>query len=69
MKRYLYETTVNTGSGIQIWYIDAETKEEADEMAENSDFHDIYDEEIQVNSCGDPWFVGETEITDFGMRN
>lgn len=46
MKRYLYETTVNTVSGIQIWYIDAETKEEADEMAENLDFHDIYDEEI-----------------------
>lgn len=65
MKRYLYEQIVEEASGNQVFYVDAETKEDADAIISDGG-GEIYSEEIEVTNLGKPEFIGETELDDHG---
>ena len=65
MKRFLFSYDIESASGTQCFYVDAETLEEAKVKIE--DGGDIYSDECEVTGlCHDPEFVGETSIDDFG---
>lgn len=64
MKRFLYSFDVKAASGTQVFYVDAETQEEADELIQAGG--EIYSNEVEVTDLGEPVRAGETGIDDFG---
>lgn len=67
MKRFLYSASVESVSGYQTFYIDAESREEADERAAAHDTDGIYWEEVEVQDLARLSFDDETHLDDFGQ--
>jgi hypothetical protein len=65
-KRFLYSASIESAAGWQTFYVDAETREEADERAAKHDTDGIYMEEVSVEDLGRLVFDNETAVTDFG---
>lgn len=66
MKRYLYNASVDGASGSQTFYVDAETREEADTKLKVGGPADIYAADVEVTQLGEFEFDSETTIDDFG---
>jgi hypothetical protein len=67
LKRFVYTASVESTYGHQSFYIDATTREEADERAARNDTDAIYAEEIEVQDLGKLVFDNETTTDDFGQ--
>jgi hypothetical protein len=65
-KRFLYSAGIESAAGWQTFYIDAHTREEADDRAAKHDTDGIYAEEVSVEDLGRLVFDNETSVTDFG---
>ena len=65
MKRFLIQTSVENAEGSQTWYVDAETKAEALKKYNDGDCN-MYQNEVDVTSLGEPELAGETSLDDFG---
>ncbi len=65
MKRFLIQTSVENAEGSQTWYVDAETEAEALQKYDDGDCN-IYADESEVTSLGEPELAGETTLDDFG---
>lgn len=66
MKRFLYEASIQSATGTQVFYIDAGTQAEADARAAQDDTDGMYQHEAEVQSLSDLTPIGETSLTDFG---
>lgn len=66
MKRFLYQASVKSAEGTQVFYIDAETRAEADDRAANDDTDGIHQHEVEVMDLYPLDFVQETAIDDYG---
>jgi hypothetical protein len=65
MKRFLIQTSVENAEGSQTWYVDAETEAEALKKYNDGDCN-MYQNEVDVTSLGEPELAGETSLDDFG---
>ena len=65
LQRYLIERPVVSASGSQIFYVDATSEEDALEK-HKSGKGDIYENECEVTSLGEPFVMGKTKLDDFG---
>lgn len=65
-KRYLYTASVKGAEGSQTFFVDAESREEADAIVAAGETHGIYTSDVEVQSLDDLEFSGETEVTDNG---
>lgn len=65
MKRFLFEYPVLGTHGTQVFYVDAETADDALHLLEGGGGA-IYSEEIEVTDIGEPELCGETTLDDFG---
>lgn len=68
MKRFLINTDVVDAQGVQTWYVDAESEDEALEKF-NAGAGEIYENEVEVTKLGDPEICGETTLDDFGDQD
>lgn len=66
MKRYLYNASVEGAGGSQTFYVDAETREEADAKLKANGPTDIYAADVDVTDLGKFEFDSETSVDDFG---
>jgi hypothetical protein len=64
MKRYVYNLAVKSAEGCQQFYIDAETKDEADNLIKTGG--EIYCSDVNVVDLYEPEFSHETTLDDFG---
>lgn len=64
MKRYLFTAQVKSASGYQTFFVDAETREEADALINEGG--DIYAHEVDVTDLERLEFDHETTTDDFG---
>lgn len=64
MKRYLYTAYIKDASGYQTFFVDAESKEEADIKIQ--DGGEIYENEVEVTDISDIEFDRMTDTNDFG---
>ena len=65
VQRYLFQRSVESAEGSQTCYVDAETLVDAERILRETG-GDLYCEEVNVSSLGDPEFVGTTTVDDFG---
>lgn len=65
MKRFLFTADVKKVEGSQVFYVDAETPDEAADIMARSGGN-IYTEELSVMDVSPPRPDGETVLTDFG---
>ncbi|TKI06389.1 hypothetical protein FCN80_10230 [Martelella alba] len=63
-RRFLYNAQVECAAGFQTFFVDAETRKQADKLIETEG--DIYASEIEVQSLSDYEFDSETTTDDFG---
>ena len=68
LKRFLIQTSVENAEGSQTWYVDAENEAEALQKYNNGEC-DMYANEAEVTSLGQPELAGETTLDDFGDFN
>lgn len=66
LKRFIYSATVTSGSGSQSFYIDAESREEADERAANNESDGMYADDSEVTDLDALDYEDETTVDDFG---
>ncbi|EPT0835225.1 TPA: hypothetical protein ACV4T5_004444 [Yersinia enterocolitica] len=66
LKRFIYSATVTSGSGSQSFYIDAESREEADERAANKESDGMYADDSEVTDLDALEYEDETTVDDFG---
>ena len=66
MKRFLYTASVRSASGTQTFFVDAESRAEADERAANGDTDGISYNEVEVTDLTELEFESETTTDDFG---
>ncbi|HGH4406316.1 TPA: hypothetical protein ACJIVJ_000489 [Yersinia enterocolitica] len=66
LKRFIYSATVTSGSGSQSFYIDAESREEADERADNKESDGMYADDSEVTDLDALEYEDETTVDDFG---
>ncbi|QGR65265.1 hypothetical protein [Yersinia intermedia] len=66
LKRFIYCATVTSGSGSQSFYIDAESREEADERAANNESDGMYADDSEVTDLDALEYEDETTVDDFG---
>ncbi|MDN0105223.1 hypothetical protein [Yersinia bercovieri] len=66
LKRFIYSATVTSGSGSQSFYIDAESREEADERAANNESDGMYADDSEVTDLDALEYEDETTVDDFG---
>ena len=66
MKRYLYTAQVKSASGFQTFYVDANSRQDADGRVANDDTDGIYMHAVEVTDLEDFEFEGETTVADFG---
>jgi hypothetical protein len=66
MPRYLYVASITSAAGNQTFYIDADSREEADIRAAQHDTDGMYAEEIEVQDLSRLEACGETTTDDFG---
>lgn len=65
-KRFIYSATVISGSGSQSFYIDEETREEADNRAANKESDGMYANDSEVIDLDSFDYEDETTIDDYG---
>ena len=65
MKRFLIQTSVENAEGSQTWYVDAKTEADALKKYNDGDCN-MYVNEVEVTSLGEPELAGETTLDDFG---
>lgn len=65
MQRFLIETRVERAEGSQIWFVDAETLQEAIEKYEAGEA-DVYSTDTEVLQLGKPAIIGVTSLDDKG---
>lgn len=63
-QRYLYRAEVTSASGSQMFYVDAESQDEADELIEKGG--EIYTNEVEVTDLSELEPCGTTTLDDFG---
>ncbi|ELI8238980.1 hypothetical protein RSG04_002313 [Yersinia enterocolitica] len=66
LKRFIYSATVTSGSGSQSFYIDAESREEADARAANNESNGIYADDSEITDLDALEYEDETTVDDFG---
>ncbi|HDL8430641.1 TPA: hypothetical protein PXR43_004377 [Yersinia enterocolitica] len=66
LKRFIYSATVTSGSGSQSFYIDAESREEADARAANNESDGMYADDSEVTDLDALDYEDETTVDDFG---
>lgn len=66
LKRFIYSATVTSGSGSQSFYIDAESREEADARAANNESDGMYADDSEVTDLDALEYEDETTVDDFG---
>ncbi|CNG57449.1 hypothetical protein [Yersinia enterocolitica] len=66
LKRFVYSAMVTSGSGSQSFYIDAESREEADERAANNESDGMYADDSEVTDLDALDYEDETTVDDFG---
>lgn len=66
IQRFLVERPVDSASGSQIFYVDATSESEAIRKHKLGE-GDIYANECEVTSLGEPCVTGTVELDDFGM--
>jgi hypothetical protein len=66
MKRFLFEYEVRKAEGTQIFYVDAETLQDAWRLLKTSG-GEFFANEIEVISLGKPEHLAETTLDDFGQ--
>lgn len=66
LKRFIYSATVTSGSGSQSFYIDAESREEADKRAANQESNGMYADDSEVTDLDALEYEDETTVDDFG---
>jgi hypothetical protein len=64
MKRYVYNLAVKSAEGCQQFYVDAETREEADTLIKTGG--EIYCSDVDAVDLHQPEFSHETTTDDFG---
>jgi len=65
LKRFLIERTVTSAAGTQIFFVDANSEEEALAKHKNGD-GGMYSSEVEVQSLGEPCISGTTNLDDGG---
>ncbi|HDQ4770680.1 TPA: hypothetical protein P9I14_002609 [Yersinia enterocolitica] len=66
LKRFIYSAMVTSGSGSQSFYIDAESREEADKRAANKESNGMYADDSEVTDLDAFEYEDETTVDDFG---
>ncbi|MBX9496104.1 hypothetical protein J8Z86_08440 [Yersinia enterocolitica] len=66
LKRFIYSATVTSGSGSQSFYIDAESREEADARAANNESDGMYADDSEITDLDALEYEDETTVDDFG---
>ncbi|HHH1980897.1 TPA: hypothetical protein ACPZUA_003926 [Yersinia enterocolitica] len=66
LKRFIYSATVTSGSGSQSFYIDAESREEADARAANNESNGMYADDSEITDLDALEYEDETTVDDFG---
>ncbi|HDL7329697.1 TPA: hypothetical protein PXN08_003989 [Yersinia enterocolitica] len=66
LKRFIYSATVTRGSGSQSFYIDAESREEADKRAANNESDGMYADDSEVTDLDALEYEDKTTVDDFG---
>ena len=65
LKRYLFTANVTQVEGCQMFYVDAETPEQAEKIMKSVG-GTIYSEALSVMDISTPYLDGETSLNDFG---
>ncbi|WP_298151164.1 hypothetical protein [Flavobacterium sp.] len=65
MQRYLIERTIDSASGTQVFYIDSTSEAEALRLL-SAGAGNIYTNQCEVTSLGEPRISGTTSLEDFG---
>lgn len=66
LKRFIYSAMVTNSSGSQSFYIDAKSREEADERAANKESDGMYANDSEVTDLDSFEYEDETTVDDFG---
>jgi hypothetical protein len=63
MKRYYYKIEIIEAQGTQCFYVDAESKADADELI-NAGYGEFDGQEIEIQCTGDPLLTGVGEVDE-----
>ncbi len=66
LKRFIYSAMVTNSSGSQSFYIDAKSREEADERAAKNESDGMYTNDSEVTDLDSLEYEDETTVDDFG---
>lgn len=66
LKRFIYSAMVTNSSGSQSFYIDAKSREEADERVAKNESDGMYANDSEVTDLGPLEYEDETTVDDFG---